>query len=48
MDWTLELVIIPAGRSVEVSDVEVLEWGSFVYFEDLDGNHWSLQELPVR
>ena len=37
-----------AARGVEVSDVEVLEWGSFVYFKDPDGNKWSLQELPKR
>lgn len=37
-----------AGRGIEVSDVTVLEWGSFVYFNDPDGNKWSLQELPKR
>lgn len=35
-------------RGVAVSKVEVLEWGSFVYFSDPDGNKWSLQELPKR
>lgn len=33
-------------RGIEVSDVTVLEWGSFVYFSDPDGNKWALQELP--
>ena len=37
-----------AGRGLEVSDVEKLDWGSFVYFTDPDGNKWSLQELPAR
>jgi catechol 2,3-dioxygenase-like lactoylglutathione lyase family enzyme len=37
-----------AGRGVEVSDVAVLSWGSFVYFSDPDGNRWALQELPKR
>ena len=37
-----------AGRGVEVSDVAVLEWGSFVYLSDPDGNKWALQELPKR
>jgi catechol 2,3-dioxygenase-like lactoylglutathione lyase family enzyme len=37
-----------AGRGVEVSDVEVLSWGSFVYVSDPDGNRWALQELPRR
>jgi hypothetical protein len=23
-------------------------WGSFVFFEDPDGNRWALQQLPVR
>ena len=35
-------------RGVEVSDIEVMPWGSFVYFSDPDGNRWSLQQLPVR
>ena len=35
-----------AARGVEVSDVDVQPWGSFVYFADPDGNRWSLQELP--
>jgi predicted enzyme related to lactoylglutathione lyase len=35
-------------RGVEVSDVQVLDWGSFVYFSDPDGNHWSVQQVPSR
>jgi catechol 2,3-dioxygenase-like lactoylglutathione lyase family enzyme len=35
-------------RGAPVSDVEVLAWGSFVYFADPDGNTWALQELPKR
>jgi catechol 2,3-dioxygenase-like lactoylglutathione lyase family enzyme len=35
-------------RGVEVSDVQHLAWGSFVYFRDPDGNRWSLQQLPKR
>ncbi len=37
-----------AMRGVEVSDVADLEWGRFVYFDDPDGNRWSLQQLPKR
>ena len=37
-----------AGRGVEVSDVQDFPWGSFVYFSDLDGNAWSVQQLPAR
>jgi catechol 2,3-dioxygenase-like lactoylglutathione lyase family enzyme len=33
-------------RGVEVSEVEVLAWGSFVNFTDPDGNRWTLQQLP--
>jgi catechol 2,3-dioxygenase-like lactoylglutathione lyase family enzyme len=36
-----------AGRGVEVSEVEVLPWGSFVFFSDPDGNRWSVQQLPA-
>jgi catechol 2,3-dioxygenase-like lactoylglutathione lyase family enzyme len=35
-------------RGVAVSDIEVMPWGSFVFFSDPDGNRWSLQQLPVR
>jgi len=37
-----------AGNGVDVTDVEHLEWGSFVYFSDPDGNRWSIQQLPPR
>lgn len=36
------------ANGVQASDVEVLEWGSFVYFSDPDGNRWALQQLPQR
>ncbi len=34
------------GGGVEVSDVRVFPWGSFVFFSDPDGNAWSVQQLP--
>jgi len=37
-----------AKRGVAVSEVEVMPWGTFVYFSDPDGNRWSLQQLPPR
>ena len=37
-----------AGRGVEVSDVQVYDWGSFVFFTDPDGNGWAVQQLPDR
>jgi catechol 2,3-dioxygenase-like lactoylglutathione lyase family enzyme len=37
-----------AERGVEVSDVQVFPWGSFVFFEDPDGNGWALQAITHR
>jgi predicted enzyme related to lactoylglutathione lyase len=37
-----------AKRGVEVSEVQVFDWGSFVFFSDPDGNGWSVQQLPAR
>ena len=36
------------GRGMDVSEVDVQPWGSFVYFGDPDGNAWAVQELPPR
>jgi len=33
-------------HGVQASEIDVQPWGSFVYFSDLDGNTWSLQQLP--
>jgi len=35
-------------RGVEVSAVQEFPWGSFVFFNDPDGNGWSVQEIPAR
>jgi catechol 2,3-dioxygenase-like lactoylglutathione lyase family enzyme len=35
-------------RGVDVSDVQEEAWGSFVFFDDPDGNGWSVQQLPPR
>jgi catechol 2,3-dioxygenase-like lactoylglutathione lyase family enzyme len=37
-----------ADRGVEVSDVQVFPWGSFVFFNDPDGNGWALQAMTHR
>ena len=37
-----------AERGVDVSDVQVFPWGSFVFFDDPDGNRWAVQQLPPR
>ena len=36
------------GRGMDVSEVDVQPWGSFVYFSDPDGNSWAVQQLPPR
>jgi len=37
-----------AQRGVEVSEVQDLLWGSFVFFSDPDGNRWSVQQVTPR
>jgi catechol 2,3-dioxygenase-like lactoylglutathione lyase family enzyme len=37
-----------AGRGIEVSDVQVFDWGAFVFFSDPDGNRWAVQQIPPR
>jgi catechol 2,3-dioxygenase-like lactoylglutathione lyase family enzyme len=36
------------GRGVEVSEIQEMPWGRFVFFADPDGNRWSLQQIPAR
>jgi catechol 2,3-dioxygenase-like lactoylglutathione lyase family enzyme len=36
------------ARGVEVGDVQVFPWGSFVFFNDPDGNSWAVQQIPPR
>jgi catechol 2,3-dioxygenase-like lactoylglutathione lyase family enzyme len=35
-------------RGVEVGEVQVMPWGSFIFFSDPDGNAWSVQQVPAR
>jgi catechol 2,3-dioxygenase-like lactoylglutathione lyase family enzyme len=37
-----------AGRGVPVTEVQVFDWGSFVFFHDPDGNGWAVQQIPAR
>ena len=37
-----------AGRGVEVSEVQDFPWGSFVFFQDPDGNAWAVQQIQPR
>jgi catechol 2,3-dioxygenase-like lactoylglutathione lyase family enzyme len=36
------------GRGVEVGEVQEFPWGKFVFFEDPDGNAWSVQAIQPR
>jgi catechol 2,3-dioxygenase-like lactoylglutathione lyase family enzyme len=36
------------GRGVETGEVQDFPWGRFVFFQDPDGNAWSVQEIPPR
>ena len=37
-----------AERGVDVSDVQVEAWGSFVFFKDPDGNSWAVQNIAPQ
>ncbi len=37
-----------SARGVPVSDVQEFPWGSFVFFQDPDGNGWAVQQIPAR
>lgn len=36
------------GRGAEVSEVQELPWGKFIFFKDPDGNAWAVQQIPDR
>jgi catechol 2,3-dioxygenase-like lactoylglutathione lyase family enzyme len=36
------------ARGVDAGEVQSLPWGEFVFFEDPDGNRWSVQAQPER
>jgi len=36
------------GRGLDVGEIQDFPWGSFVFFEDPDGNGWALQQVPPR
>jgi predicted enzyme related to lactoylglutathione lyase len=36
------------ARGAEVSDIQDLPWGRFVFFADPDGNRWAVQQIPPR
>jgi catechol 2,3-dioxygenase-like lactoylglutathione lyase family enzyme len=36
------------SKGVQVGDVQVFDWGSFVFFSDPDGNSWAVQQIPEK
>ena len=36
------------ARGLELGEVQVFPWGSFLFFSDPDGNKWAVQQLPPR
>jgi predicted enzyme related to lactoylglutathione lyase len=60
MDWRLELVQVPVSdvdrakafyeseRGIGVSEIQDLDWGSFVFFSDPDGNGRAVQQVRPR
>ena len=35
-------------RGMEVGEVQDFPWGSFIFFQDPDGNGWAVQQLPPK
>jgi predicted enzyme related to lactoylglutathione lyase len=35
------------ARGVAVSEVQEFPWGRFCFFSDIDGNGWSVHEVPA-
>jgi catechol 2,3-dioxygenase-like lactoylglutathione lyase family enzyme len=35
-------------RGVEVGEIQDFPWGSFVFFNDPDGNGWAVQQIQPR
>jgi len=36
------------ARGAEVSEIQDMDWGRFVFFADPDGNKWAVQQIPPR
>jgi predicted enzyme related to lactoylglutathione lyase len=36
------------ARGIEVSEIQDMPWGSFVFFSDPDGNAWAVQQVVPR
>ncbi|HEY7934699.1 MAG TPA: hypothetical protein VID48_12830 [Solirubrobacteraceae bacterium] len=52
MGWKLEFVAVArielSKRGVQVSEIQVFDRGSSVFFSDPDGNGFSVAQLPLR
>jgi catechol 2,3-dioxygenase-like lactoylglutathione lyase family enzyme len=35
-------------RGAEVTEIQDMDWGRFVFFADPDGNKWAVQQIPSR
>lgn len=35
-------------KGIKMTEVEDMDWGTFTYFSDPDGNTWALQQMPQR
>ena len=35
-------------RGIDATPIDDQPWGSFVHFEDPDGNRWAVQQLPPQ
>src|SRR5262245_19372175 len=36
------------ARGVEATEIQHFPWGSFTFFQDPDGNGWSVQQITAR
>jgi predicted enzyme related to lactoylglutathione lyase len=36
------------ARGIEVTEIQDMPWGSFVFFSDPDGNAWAVQQVVPR
>jgi predicted enzyme related to lactoylglutathione lyase len=36
------------ARGADVSEIQDMDWGRFVFFADPDGNKWAVQQVPPR
>ncbi|WP_415857088.1 glyoxalase superfamily protein [Sinomonas sp. G460-2] len=36
------------GNGVDCSEIDIQDWGHFVYFTDPDGNKWAVQYMPYK